>query len=126
MGDNQVGSESSRLVTVLGWSLIQFHVSCAGFDVPITSKSRCLLGDWNSAKEFGLEIYYLGIIQVQRLVKSKAYLSISRESITMEKSTRIMFWEVTLAKETREIKEVGSEYEEQKPKGKLLKGSSRQ
>lgn len=100
MGDNQVGSESSRPVTVLRWSLMQFHVSCAGFDVPITSKSSCLLGNWNSAEESGLEIYSLGIIQVQRLVKSKAYLPISRESMTMEKSTRIIFWEITLAKET--------------------------
>ena len=42
-------------------------------------------------------------------VKLKTYLPSSRESMTMGKSSRIIFWEITMAKEMEE----GSEKQEE-------------
>lgn len=61
------------------------------------------LGDWNSAEEPGLERYYLGVIGIQRMSNQRHICNtLSRESMTMGKSTRIIFGEITMAKESKE------------------------
>ena len=60
---------------------------------------RCCLGSWNLAEESELEICWLGVTQVQKLVKSETQRQSSSGSMAVGKRARTTFGGVTTAQE---------------------------